>query len=167
MRRATIAKAGRTAGAPRFTGMAWRRVRWRNVGRAACLLGAGVLIATHGAGEAPAPLAPARPLPTPPEVQRLPRLRDIPRLVLPGPRQRRALKEGDSGGRGGPPGVMRRRDVKVTKPPGTARSTPPSPQSGAVGQVGPWERSAGPPERSAGPPERSAPTSGEFTPDPG
>jgi len=67
--------------------MARRRVRWRNVGRVACLAAAGVLIATHGRSDParPPPGGPAAPPPAP-EAQRLPRLRDIPRLVLPRPR---------------------------------------------------------------------------------
>src|SRR5918912_672779 len=65
MRRATIAKAGRTAAPSAFTGMAGRRVRWRNVGRVACLAAAGVLIATHGE-DRPAPPRP------PPRMQRPP-----------------------------------------------------------------------------------------------
>src|SRR3954447_23632397 len=99
MRRATIAKAGRTAAPFAFTSMATRRVRWRNVGRVACLAAAGVLIATHKAPRAPRPAAPppARPSAAA-EPQRLPRVRDIPRLVLPRPRKRRALKGGDPGG---------------------------------------------------------------------
>src|SRR4051794_26748685 len=108
MRRATIAKAGRTAGPFAFTGMARRRVRWRNVGRVACLLAAGVLIATHDGTEAPTrDPPPARLPPRSPVVRRLPRLRDIPRLVLPRPRERRALKAVRSGGRGGPRSVRR------------------------------------------------------------
>src|SRR3954464_14665343 len=104
MRRATIAKAGRTAAPFAFTGMARRRVRWRNVGRVACLAAAGVLIATHGRqqpAEAPRRLARAAPGAAAPELRRLPRVRDIPRLVLPRPRERRALKGGEPGRRGG------------------------------------------------------------------
>src|SRR5215216_5518596 len=111
MRRATIAKAGRTAAPFGFTGMARRRVRWRNVGRVACLAAAGVLIATHGREPLPEPPAP--------EVQRLPPLRDIPRLVLPRPRKRRSVKGGDRGSK---------REASWPEPPG---------QAGGVGAVQP------------------------------
>src|SRR5215210_5623629 len=93
MRRATIAKAGRTPAPLRFTGMARRRVRWRNVGRVVCLAAAGVLIATHGRSDtARPPVRASAPPPAAPRVQRPPRVRDIPRLVQPRPRKRRALK---------------------------------------------------------------------------
>src|SRR4051812_41759334 len=109
--------------------MAGRRVRWRNVARVACLAAAGVLIATHGPDRQrparPAPPRPAAPRaagapPPVPPVVRLPPLRDIPRLVLPRPRERRALKGEDSGGGGGPPSINRVIRGQVTKPPGDA-----------------------------------------------
>src|SRR5512132_2265447 len=105
--------------------MGRRRVRWRNVGRVACLSAAGALSLTRPPEpprEPPRPAAPpARSLAAPPKAQRLPRLRDIPRLVLPRPRKRRASKGGDSGGKGGPSGVIGRYDEKVQKPPGEVR----------------------------------------------
>src|SRR3954454_17722968 len=132
MRRATIAKAGRTAAPFGFTGMARRRVRWRNVGRVACLAAAGVLIATHGS-ERPATPQPAR------HTQRLPPLRDIPRLVLPRPRERRALKGGNSGGKRKVRPISRVLHGQDGKPPSSAggagapQAPPPSPPASAVG----------------------------------
>src|SRR5829696_2017193 len=97
MRPATIAEAPGSAGcAPSpfeepartqwgsaFTGMGRRRVRWANVGGLTALAGAAALIATHGRGMPPAP-----------DVQPLPRLGDIPRLVLPRPRRTPASRRG-------------------------------------------------------------------------
>src|SRR4051812_3747490 len=157
MRRATIAKAGRTAGSFGFTGMARRRVRWWNVGRLACLAAAGVLIATHQS-------EPSAPEPHVVRAQGLPRLRDVPRLLLPRPRQRRALKGGKPRRKRGVRRIMRPYDAQDGKPPSQAsgevpvRAPPPSPQPGPVGQ-------AAPPERSA-PAPAPAPATGEFTPDP-
>src|SRR4051794_7980364 len=177
MRRATIAKAGRTAAPFGFTDMARRRVRWRNVGRVACLAAAGVLIATHGRqqpAEAPrrlaraapaaptAPTAPAVP-PARPELRRLPRLRDIPRLVLPRPRERRALKGGEPGRRGGVRRVNHRMGAQDGKPPGRAGG-----EGAAGGDRAIQAPAPSPPPSGAGQPatiERSAPTTGEFTPD--
>src|SRR5215208_7681561 len=122
--------------------MALRRVRWRNVGRVACLAAAGVLIATHEPQGPPAPPPPARPRLRAPArvVQRLPRLRDLPRLVVPRPRERRALKRAGSGRKAGPSGVRRRMDAEVRKAPENAGPTPPSP-SGGAGQPEPRELS--------------------------
>ena len=64
--------------------MGGRRVRWGKVGRVACLLAAGALIATHGE-EGSAPRPPRAPV-------GLPRLADVPRLWWPKARKRRALK---------------------------------------------------------------------------
>src|SRR5215210_6167869 len=183
MRRATIAKAGRTPAPFAFTGMARRRVRWRNVGRVACLAAAGVLIATHGRHPpADTPRRLARTPPAAPEVQRLPRLRDIPRLVLPRPRKRRAMKGGDPGRSRGVRRIMRpydAQDGKHPSPPDGERADqapPPSPPPGGAGQRAAEERSALAPERSAPAPAPAPapppapppppPTSGEFTPDP-
>src|SRR4051794_23933992 len=166
MRRATIAKAGRTAAPFGFTDMARRRVRWRNVGRVACLAAAGVLIATHGRqppAEAPRRLARAAPAAAAPELRRLPRLRDIPRLVLPRPRERRALKGGEPGRRGGVRRVNHRMGAQDGKPPGRAGG-----EGAAGGDRAVQAPPPSPPPSGAGQPatiERSAPTTGEFTPD--
>src|SRR4051812_1472361 len=154
MRRATMAKAGRTAAGSAFTGMARRRGRWRNVARVACLAAAGVLIATHDGQRPAAPPAARHALPLPP-------LGGVPRLVLPRPRQRRALKGGNSGRGRGVSRINRVIHGQGGKPPSGAgggravRPPPPSPPTGGVGQPAPAERSAPAP-----------PTTGEFTPDP-
>src|SRR4051812_31810044 len=127
--------------------MGRRRVRWGNVGGLAALAGAAALIATGGP-QAPQP--PPRPQPPPKDVQQLPRLRDIPRLDLPRPRERRALKAG-------PYGVDRVIRGKVREHPGEDGPSAPSPQSGPAGQPATPERSAPVP----------APPTAEFTPDPG
>src|ERR671910_1556757 len=85
------------------------RVRWGNVGRVLCLAAAGVLIAI-GPPE-------GRPPPSPPPDGALPRLADVPRLLQPRPRERRALKGGKSGGRGGPPSISGPYVRKVSKVP--------------------------------------------------
>jgi hypothetical protein len=187
MRPATIAKAGRTAARMRLSpAMGRRRVRWRNVGRVACLAGAAVLIATHGSERrTPAPQPPTAapgPRPTIPgqrRVQRLARLRDIPRLVLPPARGRRAVRPGERDGKG----RRERRALKgdasdrregvrqsdpamrdqVAEPPASSRPTPPSPQPDPLSQPQTSERSATTPEPAPPPP----PASGEFTPDRG
>src|SRR4051794_41365887 len=105
--------------------MAGRRVRWRNVGGVVCLAAAGVLIATHGSARRARPTAAPPPAPTgarraPPPALRLAPLRDVPRLVLPRPRQRRALKGGDSVGEGGPRRVAGSYNRQQGKPPGRA-----------------------------------------------
>src|SRR5215208_1012193 len=143
--------------------MGRRRVRWRNVGRVACLAAAAALILTHRSEPRPAAPVPATSSPRPrpavraPEVRPLPRLHDIPRLRLPRPRRRRASKERDSDGKGGPRTVVRPYDAKVTKGARPARNSPPSPPPGGAGQLETNERSALPP---------MPPSTGEFTPDP-
>src|ERR671910_247753 len=123
------------------------RVRWGNVGRVLCLAAAGVLIAI-GPPE-------GRPPPSPPPDGALPRLADVPRLLQPRPRERRALKGGASAGREGPPEVSRALRGQRTEVPALPSPTPPSPPPDPAVQ-------SPPPERSAPAP----PTSGEFTPDP-
>src|SRR5215207_8105771 len=149
--------------------MARRRVRWRNVARVACLVGAGALFATNPREPrpvAPAPVLPPRPdAPLPPEMRRLPRLRDIPRLVVPQPRKRRSSKGGHSDERRRAWSLTPEYPAKSTKGPRRPGPPRPSPQPGAVGEPTSEERSAPPPERS--PPAAQPPPTGEFTPDPG
>src|SRR5215213_4905142 len=166
-----FAEQGRTAVAEWLSGsMGRRRVRWANVGGLAALAGAAALIATGGS-EPPAPPTGPRPLspPRPParEPQQLPRLRDIPRLVRPRPRERRALRRGP---RRGPPSVIRDIRGEETAHPG---NRDPSPQTGRAGQPGAAERRAPAPVRRIAAPGGSAPAPpppspvAEFTPDPG
>src|SRR5829696_958925 len=103
------------------------RVRWGNVARVVCLAAAAVLIAV-GPPEGRAPPSPARPV-------TLPRLADVPRLLRPRPRERRAVKGEESGGRGGPPSISGPYVRKVSKVPAQARPTPPSPPPEPVGQA--------------------------------
>ena len=88
-----------------------------------------------------------------PEAHAPPRLRDIPRLALPRPRKRRALKRGPNGGA---PSLNPSERDQLTEPP---RKPGPSPQTGPAGQPAPQERSA--------PSAPSPPPTAEFTPDPG
>jgi hypothetical protein len=106
-----------------FTGMGRRRVRWRNVGRVACLLAAGAVIATHG-DEAPAP-GPSRRL-TP---VALPRLADVPQLRMPRPRKRRVSKGGSNRG---VPSVDRDIRGESTKVPRTADGQLPAVEGSAA-----------------------------------
>src|SRR5688572_11440142 len=107
-----------------------------------------MLIATHGRAERPAParepLGHDRPPPASPALQRLPPLRDIPGLVLPRPRERRALNGGDSGGNRGAPSVNPGMRDQSTEPPTKRPPRPPSPPSGGAGQPEPEERNAPP-----------------------
>src|SRR5215210_7965064 len=134
-----------------FTDMRRRRVRWGNVGGLAALACAAALIATHE------PAAPRPPAPTPPprEAHELPRLRDIPRLVLPRPRERRASKRNPRLGR---PSVIRDMRGKVTEHP---RNPRPSPQTSPAGQPAAPEWSAPAPRPPAGP--AGPPLPAEFT----